>query len=130
MRAPCPPTAQPFGQVSTVRCAPADYTALAPHFAETFLAGDATGIRPVPRAAFLAMLPARAAAFARAGIGSPVLEHRRLHPLDDHYTLVYTRWRAPRTDGGTQQLMSSYLVHHRDGAAQIVVYLNHQGIGG
>jgi hypothetical protein len=88
-------------------------------FADIFLAGDASGVKPVTRQAFLAALPARAESFSRAGWGSPVLSDLHVQELDEHYLLARTEW-----DAGATRLLSSYLLH-RD---RIVVYLNHRGM--
>jgi hypothetical protein len=92
-------------------------------FADVFLAGDASGIKPVTRQAFLAALPSRAAAFARAGLTEPVLTDLAVESLDEHYLLARTDWNA-----GPRNLVSSYLLHRAgDGGLRVVVYLNHQG---
>jgi len=93
--------------------------------ADVFLAGDASGIKPVTRQAFLEALPKRAEMFAKAGLGTPVLQELTFEALDDHYLLARTEWVA-----GHVRLVSSYLLHRRDdGALHVVVYLNHEGLG-
>ena len=92
-------------------------------FADVFLAGDASGIKPVTRQAFLAALPRRAEALARAGLTSPTLSDLSFDALDEHFVLARTTW-----DAGAAQLVSSYLLHRDPGGAlRVVVYLNHQG---
>jgi hypothetical protein len=95
-------------------------------FAEVFLVGDSEGARPVTREAFLRALPARAEFFARAGIGSPVLDAVAVTELDEHYLVARTTWSASRAGVGTVQLSSSYLLH-RGTQLRVVAYLNHQG---
>lgn len=99
-------------------------------FAESFLAGDASGARPVSRQAFLQALPRRAKMFAEAGIGPAVLDSLAPERLDDHYVLVRTTWTAPRAGGGAPvRLVSSYLLYRAElGAYRIVAYLNHEGL--
>jgi hypothetical protein len=95
-------------------------------FAETFLAGDKGGIRPVTREAFLRALPKRAEMFREAGVGEPVLAELSFEALDEHYVLARTEWAA-----GPIRLVSSYLLHRKDdGTLEVVVYLNHQGFEG
>lgn len=92
-------------------------------FADVFLAGDAQGIKPVTRQAFLAALLQRAEAFARAGLAEPVLTDLDIDTLDEHFLLARTEW-----DAGAARLVSSYLLHRAgDGGLRVVVYLNHQG---
>jgi hypothetical protein len=93
-------------------------------FADVFLAGDAAGIKPVTRQVFLESLPKRAEMLARAGLQSPALADLSFESLDDHYILARTVWTA-----GAGRLASSYLLHRRDGALRVVVYLNHEGLG-
>lgn len=47
-----------------------DTDALTACFAESFMAADPSGAQPVPRAAFLSVLPKRKAMFTAAGIAS------------------------------------------------------------
>jgi hypothetical protein len=117
-----------FFQHFSAGSAQLDQDALATCFAEVFLAGDASSIRPVQRATFLQMLPKQAEMFAQAGIGTPTLDHLTFDNLDDHYILARTEWTCSRADGGMIRLISSYLLHRQDGALRVVVYLNHQGL--
>ncbi|MEW1839204.1 hypothetical protein AB0392_14720 [Nonomuraea angiospora] len=107
-----------------------DTDALTGCFAEAFLAGDASGARPIPRPAFLQALPGRAKMFAEQGIGPAALDSLTHEELDGHYVLVRTTWTAPRIKGGDPvRLVSSYLLHRdADGAYRIVAYLNHHGL--
>jgi hypothetical protein len=98
-------------------------------FADVFLAGDASGARPVPREAFLAAVPRRRQMFAEAGVGEATLTSHAVMELDDHYLLVRTEWSAPRLDGGAPvELSSSFLLHRSDDTATAIAYLNHQGL--
>jgi len=104
-------------------------------FADPFLSADASGSRPVPRAAFLQALPRRAQIFADAGLGAALLESVAETRLDEHYVLARTEWTLPRLAGGDPvRLTSSFLLHEEDrpqregGEWQIVLYLNHQGL--
>ena len=97
----------------------------AARFAEVFLAGDAAGVQPVTRQAFLAALPARAACFAQTGLSEPVLAALTHETLDEdgRSLLARTEW-----DAGGARLASSYLLHRADdGTLRVVVYLNHKG---
>ncbi len=106
-----------------------DPEVLAGCFADTFLAGDADGTRPVPRAAFLEALPRRREMFERAGIGPAALAGSSFDRLDDHYVLLRTTWAAPRTDGGGAVELSSSFLLYRDADAYVAVaYLNHRGL--
>jgi hypothetical protein len=105
-----------------------DVDALARCFGEVFLAADATGAKPVTRAAFLQALPARAQAFEAAGVGPSTLDSLTYQQLDEHYLLVRTEWTAPRETGDTVRLSSSFLLHCRQDGLRIVLYLNHRGL--
>jgi len=107
---------------------PLDLDTLAGCFDETFLAGDATGTRVVPRPAFLRALAGRAQMFADAGIGPAALRQLTHQELDPHHVLARTTWTAPRTDGsGEVTLASSFLVRRDGDQLRIIVYINHQG---
>jgi hypothetical protein len=98
-------------------------------FADPFLAADAGGARPVPRAAFLAAIPRRREMFRERGLGAAVLAAHTVTELDEHYLLVRADWTAPRLDGGASvQLSSSYLLHRDGDTLTAVVYLNHRGL--
>jgi len=106
-----------------------DPAGAAAHFADPFLLADATGARPVPRAAFLAALPARERAFADAGLDAPVLTGVNCQRLDDAYVLARGDWDASRTAGGPPVRLSSSFLLHDDGTAfRVVLYLNHEGL--
>jgi ketosteroid isomerase-like protein len=117
-----------FAEFSTASDA-LDLDVLARCFADPFLSADATGARPVPRAAFLRALPRRAQMFADAGLGAATLTELSHSRLDDHYLLARTQWCVPRDAGGEPlQLASSYLLHDDGGELRIVLYLNHLGL--
>ncbi|MFC0505496.1 DUF4440 domain-containing protein [Micromonospora costi] len=100
-------------------------------FADPFLLADASGARPVPRAAFLAALPGRERAFRDAGLGAPVLTDVSSQRLDETYVLARGDWDAPRTGGGQPvRLASSFLLHDDGDAFRVVLYLNHHGLPG
>lgn len=105
-----------------------DQDALRDCFADMFLAGDASGARPVPREAFLAVLPNRVSAAAAAGIGRAVLRSASASSLDEHWVLLRTAWVAPRADGGELPMSSSFLLHRDDAGLRATVYLNHEGL--
>ena len=105
-----------------------DVAALGDCFAEVFLSGDASGSRPVPLGAFLAMLPKRVRAAEAAGIGRAVLRTASATDLDEHWVLLRTTWAAPRTDGGELAMWSSFLLHRSDSGLRAAVYLNHEGL--
>jgi hypothetical protein len=106
-----------------------DHGLLGGCFADVFLAGDADGVRPVPRDLFLAAVPQRRKAFADAGVGQSSLRSYTADELDDHYTLVRTEWTAPRLNGGAPvELSSSFLLYRNAGPAIAVAYLNHRGL--
>lgn len=105
-----------------------DTAALGACFAETFLAGDAEGARPVPREAFLAALPTRLAAATAAGLGPAALVDLEIDRLDEHWAVARTRWLAPRPGSEPLVMASTYLLHRRDGAVRITAYLNHEGL--
>lgn len=124
-----PAVADAFLRRFTIASDTGDRDLLAGCFAEVFLAGDATGVQPVPREAFLAAVPGRRQAFTDAGIGNAVLAAHRVNELDEHYLLVSTQWTAPRLDGGPDvELSSSFLLYCQDETATAVAYLNHRGI--
>ncbi len=105
-----------------------DLDALRGCFAEIFLAGDASGSRPVPRQAFLEALPARAAAAAAAGVGRAALRSATAVMLDDRWTLLRTTWAAPREGGGELPMASSFLLHREGDQVRAAAYLSHEGL--
>ncbi|GIF25803.1 hypothetical protein BJ973_003076 [Actinoplanes tereljensis] len=113
----------------TFACASLQPEQLGACFADSFLAADGTGARPVTRDDFLRALPRRAAAFADAGLGPTVLTALTETRLDDHYWLVRTEWSALRPAGGDPLPLASSFVLHDDGESlRIVLYLNHEGL--
>ena len=123
------PRVQQFFETFATAGAGLDLDRLAECFADPFLSAEASGSRPVPRAAFLQALPRRAETFAAAGLGAAALTTLTHERLDDHYVLVRTTWRTPRLKGGEPvMLASSFLVHDTGDRLRIVLYLNHQGL--
>jgi hypothetical protein len=107
----------------------ADTDRLGSAFADPFLAGDASGARVVPRAAFLAALPRRREAFRERGLGAAELVSHTTIELDEHYLLVRAEWSVPRSDGGgAVPLSSSYLLHRDGDAVTAIAYLTHRGL--
>ena len=97
-------------------------------FAETFLSGDASGGQPVPREAFLAVLPNRVRAAAAAGVGRAGLRSASATALDQNWVLLRTGWAAPRAEGGELVMSSSFLLHRSGSGLRATVYLNHEGL--
>jgi hypothetical protein len=97
-------------------------------FAETFLAGDATGATPVSRASFLQALPARAAAAKQAGVGRAGLTGSSMLRLDDAWILLRTEWSAPVATGGELPMTSTFLLHDSGSDLRVTAYLNHRGL--
>jgi len=122
-------TAREFVDRFTRATADDDHALLGGCFADVFLAGDADGVRPVPRDLFLAAVPRRRKAFADAGVGQSSLMSYAASELDDHYVLVRTEWTAPRLNGGDPvELSSSFLLYRDVGPGIAVAYLNHRGL--
>jgi len=125
---------EPSGRVSAFleafarATAALDLDALGECFSPTFLVGDAGGGTSVSREHFLAVLPARAEAAARAGVGRAVLEAAEAVPLDDHWTVLRTRWSAPTRAGGELAMASTFVLHDDGERARAVAYLNHEGL--
>jgi ketosteroid isomerase-like protein len=106
-----------------------DVDRLAELFAETFLAADPAGARPVPRQAFLQALPRRAELFAAAGITRIVLADLQVQALDDTYVLARTEWRAERAGASPPvRLSSTFILRREADRLQVVCYLNHQDL--
>jgi hypothetical protein len=97
-------------------------------FAETFLVGDAAGARPVPREAFLAAIPARAAAAEQAGLGRARLVEASMLRLDESWVLLRTEWSSSSADGGEFPMTSTFLLHDDRSELRITAYLNHRGL--
>ena len=97
-------------------------------FAETFLAGDDGGARPVPREAFLRAVPNRAAAAREAGVGQAELVDSSMLRLDASWLVLRTEWSAPLRAGGRLPMTSTFLVHDDGSRLRISVYLNHAGL--
>lgn len=105
-----------------------DLDEISGQFADTFMSADPGGVTAVPKAAFLAALPARDKLFASVGATGMRLTAITETPLDDHYVLVDTEW---ETEPATKPLsLSSAFVLRRteEGGLQVVFYLNHQDV--
>ena len=99
-------------------------------FADSFLAADPSGVRPVSRELFLQVLPGRKRMFADAGIGPVQLTSLDVQPLDETYLLVRTEWRAPRSEEREPvRLSSTFLLHDDNDTLRIALYLNHRDVG-
>ena len=109
-----------------------DTDALAVCFAETFMAADPSGTQPVPRAAFLSVLPKRKALFTAAGIANVFLTDLEQRDLDDAYVLARTTWTAERDGSRTREdpvtLLSTFILHRTTDGLRIVFYLNHKNL--
>jgi hypothetical protein len=109
-----------------------DTDALTACFAETFMAADPSGAQPVPRAAFLFVLPKRKALFAAAGIATVSLTGLEHRSLDESYVLAHTTWTAERDGSQAGQdpvtLLSSFILHRTGDGLRIVFYLNHKNL--
>jgi ketosteroid isomerase-like protein len=107
-----------------------DLDRLAELFAETFLAADPAGARPVPRQAFLRALPRRAELFAAAGITRVALTDLQHQPLDNTYVLARTDWRAERPGAASTpvRLSSTFILRRDADRLRVVFYLNHQDL--
>jgi hypothetical protein len=100
-------------------------------FADPFMSADPGGVTMVPKAAFLAALPAREKLFASVGATGMRLTGITETPLDDHYILVDTRWETEPATGDTEplSLSSAYILRRtEDHRLQVVFYLNHQDL--
>jgi hypothetical protein len=108
-----------------------DLDEISGQFADPFMSADPGGVKTVPKAAFLAALPAREKLFASAGAKGMRLTGITETPLDDHYILVDTRWETEPATSETEPLfLSSAFILRRTGdhRLQVVFYLNHQDI--
>ncbi len=109
-----------------------DPDALAACFAETFMAADPSGAQPVPRDAFLAVLPRRKALFEAAGIGRVALTALDSTSLDESYVLARTTWTGERegTRSGESPatLSSTFILRRTADGLRIVFYLNHKDL--
>jgi len=99
-------------------------------FGDVFLSGDPSGVVSVPRAAFLAALPAREQMFRSAGWKDPELETARYEPLGEHYGALLTTWQMSDLEGSgrTVQLRSTFVLRLHDRRAEVVAYLNDQDL--
>ena len=109
-----------------------DPDALVMCFADTFMAADPSGAQPVPRQAFLSVLPRRKEMFAAAGIARVWLSGLNHRSLDENYILAQTEWTAERQDGSAGQsavtLLSSFVLRRTEDGLRIVFYLNHRDL--
>jgi hypothetical protein len=108
-----------------------DLEEISGQFADPFMSADPGGVTTVPKAAFLAALPAREKLFASVGATGMRLTGITETPLDDHYILVDTQWETEPATSGTEplSLSSAYVLRRtEDHRLQIVFYLNHQDI--
>lgn len=108
-----------------------DLDEISGQFADPFMSADPGGVRPVPKAAFLAALPGREKLFASIGATGMRLTKITETPLDDHYILVDTEWETEPATSETEPLTlsSAYILRRTDDQTlQVVFYLNHQDI--
>lgn len=108
-----------------------DLDEISGQFADPFMSADPNGVQAVPKAAFLAALPAREKLFASIGATGMRLTGITETPLDDHYILVDTQWETEPATSETEplSLSSAYVLRRtEDDTLQIVFYLNHQDI--
>jgi hypothetical protein len=99
-------------------------------FAEVFLTGEPGGTATVPRAAFLAALPARERMFRAAGWADPRLGTARYEPLGEHFGALVTGWQMSALDGGRSlQLRSAFVLRLHGDRAEVIAYLNDQDLG-
>ena len=110
-----------------------DTDALATCFAESFMAADPSGAQPVPRSAFLSVLPRRKDMFEAAGIGRAYLTGLDHQSLDENYLLAYTTWTAERQGGSAAgqapvTLLSTFILRRTNDGLRIVFYLNHRDL--
>jgi hypothetical protein len=108
-----------------------DLDEISGQFADTFMSADPGGVTAVPKAAFLAALPAREKLFASIGATGMRLTGITETPLDDHYILVDTQWETEPSTSETEplSLSSAYVLRRtEDDRLQVVFYLNHQDI--
>lgn len=108
-----------------------DLDVVSRQFADPFMSADPGGVQTVPKAAFLAALPAREKLFASAGARGMRLTGITETPLDDHYILADTEWETePASDDAKPLTLSSAFVLRRtpEGGLQVVFYLNHQDV--
>jgi hypothetical protein len=106
-----------------------DLDEISRQFADPFMSADPGGVQAVPKAAFLAALPAREKLFASIGATGMRLTAITETPLDDHYVLVDTRWETEPATSATVTLASAYILRRTgDGDLQVVFYLNHQDV--
>jgi ketosteroid isomerase-like protein len=108
-----------------------DVDRLAELFAETFMAADPGGARPVSREAFLRALPRRVELFAAAGITRVVLADLHGRALDEAYVLVRTDWHAETIAASIPiRLSSTFILRRDENGMRVVFYLNHQDLAG
>jgi ketosteroid isomerase-like protein len=109
-----------------------DIGALTACFADSFMAADPSGAQPVPRAAFLSILPKRKALFTAAGIANVSLTGLEHRSLDDSYVIAHTTWTAERDDSRLGEapvtLLSTFILNRTVDGLRIVFYLNHKNL--
>ncbi len=106
-----------------------DLDAIGRQFADVFMSADPAGVVPVPKAAFLAVLPKREKMFSSAGVTRIRLTAVRETALDSKYALATTDWIAELSDGDEIPLMSTFILRREGSSLVVVFYLNHQDIG-
>jgi len=96
------------------------------------MAADLSGAQPVPRAAFLSVLPRRKELIAAAGIGRVSLTGLDHHGHDESYVLAHTTWTGEREGVSARHdwvtLLSSFILRRTDDGLRIVIYLNHRDL--
>jgi hypothetical protein len=96
-------------------------------FAPTFLVLDPARAVALTPQQLAAMLPARRAMFAKAGVGAVRRQDVRQLRLDERHVLVAGEWAAER-EGETLTLSSTFLLRSEPGGYRVLVYLNHRDL--
>ncbi|MET9019148.1 nuclear transport factor 2 family protein [Actinopolymorpha sp. NPDC004070] len=101
-------------------------------FHEQFLSLDPARAAVVTRDQLRAVLPRRAQMFGSVGATGTRLRDLDARPLDELHALVETHWDVDFADENAEPLTlhATYLLRRTDDGWSVVVYLNHQDIGG
>ena len=129
---PSTPSVRPFLEQFGRLCTEGSIPELTAIFAETFLAADPGGSRPVTASDFALALPRRRQMFDQLGCTSTELISTEETPLDSRYVLARTRWRMEFSSATADRkeifVDSSYLVDACSEPQRILVYLAHQDL--
>ena len=109
-----------------------DASAIAAQYADVFMFADPHGVRHVRKEDFLKAIPRRKEWFTSVGLSQSKLISADERILDSKYSLVKTVWKMTFDEssgvGKDIETSATYVLEWTDGAARIVLQIDHQDL--